>query len=161
VTQNILSRDRSGNHCDPAAMRREHPQDVAFGTVIDGYDMVSWVSLLAIAALAIPNRLCPLIGLAAGHLLAEIHSFEAAPVERLPLQGRDIDLRIGTMADCAVRRSPVADESGQATGVDPRNPDQLVEFEPSIERLRRAVIGGRGDRRPKHETACGGCRRFD
>src|SRR6516162_555127 len=122
MTQNVLGRGGSGNHRDPAAMPRQHPQDIALGAVINGYDVVSRLSLLTVAAFAIPSRLGPFVGLATGHLLGEIHSLETGPIERLSLEMLYVDLRFRTMADPPVRGAPVADEPGQAAGIHPSNP---------------------------------------
>src|SRR6267154_3850687 len=124
MPQNILGRCGCGYHGDAAAVRGEHSKDVAFGAIVDGDDMTARAALDTIAALAIPQRLVPFVGLAAGDFLGQVHPFETGPVEGPCLERRDIELSLRIVSDGAVRRSEITDAPGQPARVHPRNPDQ-------------------------------------
>src|SRR5215469_9465973 len=91
MAQDILGRGRGGNYGYPAAMCCEHPQYIEFGSIIDRDHVMSWAPLLTIAPLAIPNCFGPLVGLAAGDCLGEVHAFETRPLKGLRPQICDID----------------------------------------------------------------------
>src|SRR5215831_2941430 len=74
VAQHVLGGRGRRNYGYLAPMRGQHPQDVALSAVIDRYDVVARAALHPIAVLAVPNRLCPLIGLATADFLGEVHA---------------------------------------------------------------------------------------
>src|SRR5713101_3106064 len=92
MPQNILGRGGCGNHGNATAMRGEHSKDVAFGAVVDGDNVTTRAALDTIAALAIPQRLVPFVGLAAGDFLGQVHPLETGPVEGSCLEGPDIPI---------------------------------------------------------------------
>ena len=47
----------------------------------------------------------------------------------------------------------IAEVAGDASRVDPGDPDQAARLEPAIEMLRGAEVRGLGDRRPQHDAA--------
>src|SRR5207302_10635366 len=108
MAQNILCRDGGGNHSHPAAMGGEHSQDVALRTIIDGDDVMTRVALQTVAALAVPHRLGPLVGLTTGDLLGEVHAFQTGPIEspRLELLGVEAPFRVVRAGP--VRRAEIA-----------------------------------------------------
>jgi hypothetical protein len=161
MAQNILGRGGSRKHSDPAAMRGQHSQDVALGSVIDSDDAMARIALLAVTELAIPHCLVPFVGLTAGNFLGEIHPLETRPIDGLRLEGRDIDSPSRIVRDCAVWRPEIANPSGQPTGVYSGNADLPIGFQPAIERLGGAVICGGGDRTAEDEPARGWSCGFD
>src|SRR5262249_42329973 len=120
-------------------MLGEHAQDVALGAVIDRDDVKARCVLPAVAGLAAPYGLGPVVALAARHLFREVHAFEPGPGKRLFAHRADIELAVRPVRDDAVRRALIADIAGQAPRIDARQPDNAVRAQPRIERLRRAV----------------------
>src|SRR5215831_8097681 len=57
VASYILRRGSGGDYSDMAAVRGEHPQDVALGAVIDRYYVVTRTLLEAITSLSVPRGL--------------------------------------------------------------------------------------------------------
>ena len=161
MAQNVFGRGGGGDHSHPAAMRSEHSQDVALRTIIDGDDVMARVALQTVAALAVPHRLGPLVGLTAGDFLGEVHAFQTGPIESPRLELLDIEPPLRMVRDSAVRRSEIADVPGQPARIHPGNADQPIMFEPGIQRLRGAIVCRRGNRGAQDETAGSGRRSFD
>ncbi len=80
-------------------MRRQHPQDIAFGAVIDRDDMKTRRVLIAVAAPAPPLGLGPFIALPAAHFERRVHTFEPRPGFGLGAQGGDIELTVRLVGD--------------------------------------------------------------
>src|SRR5215471_15325674 len=102
MAQNVLGRGSCRDYGNPAAMRGKHSQDVVLGSEIDSDDMMAWITLLAVTALAIPCSLPPFVGLPAGDLLGEVHPFETRPIEGLCLESSDIDSALRMVCDGSV-----------------------------------------------------------
>src|SRR6516165_11334869 len=113
MAQNILGRGSSGDHGNSAAMRCKHSQNVALSPIIDRHDMMARMVLATIAALALPHRLVPFVGLPAGDFLGKVHPLETRPIDGSSVQSCDIDLSFRMERDGAVRRSEIADTPGQ------------------------------------------------
>src|SRR6516165_5112374 len=79
MAHDVRGRGSGRNYNDTAAECGEHSQDVALGTVVNCYNAVAEILLQTVAAITIPYRLIPLVGLAAGHFFGEIHAFETRP----------------------------------------------------------------------------------
>ena len=153
VPQNVFGCRRRRYDRHAAAMLGEHAQDVALGAVIDGDDVKARCVLSAIAGLAPPHGLGPVVALAAGDLFRQIHAFEPGPGARLIAHRGDVEIAVRPVGDDAGRRALVADMTGQLSRIDAREPDNAVRAQPRIERLRRAVIGRLGDRCAHDEAA--------
>src|SRR5712671_173915 len=108
MAQNVLRRGGGGNHGDAAAMRREHPQDVALCSIIYRNDVKVRVLLSAIADLALPYGLGPFVRLPAGDLEGQIHTFETRPCESLRMEQRDVEVALRIVGDHPVWRSKIA-----------------------------------------------------
>ena len=90
-------------------MRSEHSQGVALRTIVDGDDVMARVALQTVAALAVPHRLGPLVGLTAGNLLSEVHALEAGPIESPRLElWQEIEPPFRIVRDSPARRSEIA-----------------------------------------------------
>src|SRR5205823_11796281 len=126
VPQDVLGRGRRRHDRDPAAVRREHPQDVPLGPVIDRDDMKERRLLTSIPRFALPYRLGPRIALQAGDLAGEVHPFEPRPGRRLVAQPGDVEPAVTWIGDDPARRALVANQPGQPPGIDPREPDDVV-----------------------------------
>ena len=161
MAQHSFGGGGGGNHGHLTAMRGKHSQDVALGAIIDRDNVTARVALQTIAALAVPHRLSPIVGLAAADFLGEIHALETGPIEGLRPELCKVEPPLRLMSNDAVGRSEIADAPGQAPRVHARNTDQPVMFEPGIQRLRSAIVGRRADW-CTHDEAAGGRRRgFD
>src|SRR6516165_1103270 len=102
MTHDFPCRGGGGDDGDVAAMCREHPQDVALDAVIDRCDAVLKPRMEATPAISIPYRFIPLVGLAASHLLGEIHAFETRPRAGPDLEQSNIEPSIGIVRDDGV-----------------------------------------------------------
>ena len=100
-----------------------------------------------------PVGLVPGIALARGHLLGEVEPDHAGPRGSLALQRREIELAVWRMRDHRIRHALVADQGGERARVDAADGDDAARLQPSVEVLRRAIVGRLGDRRPEHAAA--------
>src|SRR4051812_49751014 len=100
-------------------MLGQHAQDVALGAVIDGDEVNPRATLPAVAALAPPYRLGPVIGLPAADLLCEVHAFEPGPGLCLLAHRGNVEIAVGAVGDDPVRRARIADVPGQPARIDP------------------------------------------
>src|SRR5690242_17650019 len=118
-------------------------------------------ALQTIAALAVPYRFGPLVRLATGDFLGEVHALETGPIDGQRPELCEIEPPFWMVSEGAIRWSVIADVSGQPSRVHPGNADQPITFEPAIERLDGAVVCRRGNRGAQHETAGSRRRGFD
>src|SRR5215831_10369889 len=102
VATYIVCRGSGGDYSNIAAVRREHPQYVAFGAIVDRYDVVTGAPLEAITPLSVPHGFGPLVGLAARHLLGQIHPFETRPHACPVMKRRNVEASFGIMRDDGV-----------------------------------------------------------
>src|SRR5215831_5598976 len=119
VANYILCRGSGGDYSDMAAERREHPQDVAFGAVIDCYDVVTGTLLEAITSLSVPHGFGPLVGLAAGYFLGQVHSFETRPDASPITKQTHVEASFGIMCDDGFGGAEIANMRCQPPGIDP------------------------------------------
>src|SRR5215469_9033866 len=161
MTQHALRRNRRRDHSHAAGVCREHPQDVVFSAIVDGYDMVTRAILKTTAALAVPHRLRPLKRLAASHLLSEVHPLKAGPLESLRPKIRDVERSRRIVCDCPIRWSEITDSTGEPPRIHAGDSDQAVRFKPSLEGLGGAVIRRRSNRGAQHKPAGDRRRGFD
>src|SRR6202030_1200009 len=135
MAHDILGGGGGGNHRHPAAMDREHSQDVALGTVIDSDDVMARVALRTVSAFAVPYRLGPLVSLATGDFLGEVHALQTGPIESPRLEFGNVEPRLRVVGNSPVRGSEIADVPGQPSRIHPRNADQPIMFQPGVQRL--------------------------
>src|SRR6516162_2855619 len=157
MADDLFRRGGSGNYGDPAAMCGEHPQDVALDSVVDRYDAIAGTLSETITALSIPHSFAPLVGLAAGHFFGQVHPFKTRPYASPCLEGRHIDPSLGIVRDDTIGRSEIANTHRQLPGIDPRDPDETVAFEPNVERLGCAIARRFGHRYSQDQSSrCSG-----
>ncbi len=135
----------------PAVARQRRM--LALGAVVDGDHFELRRGLLAVAAAELPRRFVPVIGLAAGHVLGEVHAVEAGPALGFGDQRRDVEHAVFRMHDDAVRRTAVADPLGERPGVDAGDGGQLMRAQPGIEMLGRAPVRGLRNVGGQHRAA--------
>ena len=143
--QDVFGGGRCRHHGDLAPLCREATQDVLFGPEIDGDDMVFGRRLGAVALAQFPHRGVPGIGLGAGHVLGQVQALEPGKALGHGNEGRNVEGAVVFIGDDAVGRPAVADQPGQAPGIDPGDRRQVMGFQPSVQMLGRAPAGRIGD----------------
>ena len=96
-----------------------------------------------------------------GYFLGEVHALQTGPIESPCPEFLDVEPPLRIVGDGSVRRSEIANVPGQPARIHSGNTDQPIMFEPSIQRLRCAIVGRPGNRGAQDEAAGGGRRRFD
>src|SRR6266446_2222595 len=157
MTQNVLCRGGGRNNGDMTAVGCEHSQDVALRAVVDCNDVMTRMLLSAVADLAFPHGLGPFIGLSAGDLESEVHSFKTRPCEGAFMERGNVEIGLRIIADDPVWRPQIANPSRQPPRVDPRDPDKTMGFEPAFEGRARTVVCRFGDWCAQDEPAHRGC----
>src|SRR5690242_17598442 len=160
MAQNIFGRGCGGNDGYLAPSAGEHSQNIALGSIVDGDDATAWTALQTVSALAVPDRLGPLVSLATRDFLGEVHAFETGPIERPRRELSDVESSRWAIGNGPVWWSEVANVPGQPPRIDARNSDQPIVLEPDIQRLSGAVIGRRRNRAAQDEAAGGRRRGF-
>ena len=151
--QHLLGRGGGRQHGDAKAGADQRAQDVALDAVVQGHDVRSALAAVAIALGPVPAALVPAIALPGGHLGHQIHADQARPGGGLGLQLLDVELAVRRMGQGGVLRTALAQEPGDAPGVDAGDGGDAVAVEPGAQRLGAAPARRRGDVGADHHAA--------
>ena len=147
------------HHGDATARIGQQPQDVALDAEIVGHHMQALLRPQTGPAWLAPDRaIIPLVALAGGHDLGQIHACKAGETAGRMHGGVRIDIVAGH--DAAGLRTLLAQQAGELAGVDVGDGHHAAALEVLAQRQRGAPVAGEQRQVANHKTCRSNQRRF-